>query len=170
MFDVTLSLAQIGKGRILVEGFQVAILGYGSIVQNCVAAQISLLQHGVSVTVADARFCKPLDRDLIRKLVRDHEILITIEEGAIGGFSTHVAHFLSLEGLLDGGLKVSLQFQTLCLDCIATLRDHGFGIVCKGKTTTVICSVTAFIVHRSKTWFLGDNLAVAPDGSSRQVH
>ena len=112
---LTLLLEQIGKGRILVEGFQVAILGYGSIVQNCVAAQISLLEHGVSVTVADARFCKPLDRDLIRKLVRDHEVLITIEEGAIGGFSAHVAHFLSLEGLLDGGLKVGYNSKLCAL-------------------------------------------------------
>ena len=96
------------------EGTQVAILGYGSIVQNCVAAQLSLLQHGLSVTVADARFCKPLDRDLIRKLVREHEVLITIEEGSVGGFSAHVAHFLSLDGLLDGGLKVSYISKQFC--------------------------------------------------------
>lgn len=84
--------------------------------------------------MADARFCKPLDRDLIRKLVRDHEVLITIEEGAIGGFSAHVAHFLSLEGLLDGGLKVG-YISKLCalFGLIDNVRDHGTGIVCKKK-------------------------------------
>lgn len=83
--------------------------------------------------MADARFCKPLDRDLIRKLVRDHEVLITIEEGAIGGFSAHVAHFLSLEGLLDGGLKVGYNPKLCALFEIHTVRDHGTGIVCKKK-------------------------------------
>lgn len=91
------------------EGDRVAILGYGSIVQTCLQAADSLKAHGVFTTVADARFCKPLDVELIRRLVNEHEILITAEEGSIGGFGSHVAQFLSMSGLLDGRLKVNLS-------------------------------------------------------------
>ncbi|KAJ9689576.1 hypothetical protein PVL29_014982 [Vitis rotundifolia] len=96
---------EIGKGRVLKEGSRVAILGYGTIVQNCLEAGKLLQVLGVSTTVADARFCKPLDRDLIRQLAQEHEVLITVEEGSIGGFSSHVSHFLGLNGLHDGKLK-----------------------------------------------------------------
>lgn len=96
---------EIGKGRILREGTRVAILGYGTIVQNCLAAAQVLQAVGVSATVADARFCKPLDGKLIRELVQEHEVLLTVEEGSIGGFGSHVSHFLGLNGLLDGNLK-----------------------------------------------------------------
>ncbi|CAN1165605.1 Probable 1-deoxy-D-xylulose-5-phosphate synthase 2, chloroplastic [Linum perenne] len=96
---------EIGKGRVLREGNRVAILGYGTIVQNCIEAADKLQTVGIKPTVADARFCKPLDGDLIRMLAQEHEILITVEEGSIGGFSSHVCHFLSLNGLLDGNLK-----------------------------------------------------------------
>lgn len=88
------------------EGTRVAILGFGSIVQRCTEAAISLKTHDISVTVVDARFCKPLDTELIRRLANEHEILITVEEGSIGGFGSHVSHFLSLSGLLDRNLKV----------------------------------------------------------------
>lgn len=97
---------EIGKGRILLEGSRVAILGYGSMVQQCMKAAEMLRAVGVYVTVADARFCKPLDTDLIRLLAREHEILITVEEGSIGGFGSHVSQFLCLAGLLDGPLKL----------------------------------------------------------------
>ncbi|XP_008236345.1 PREDICTED: probable 1-deoxy-D-xylulose-5-phosphate synthase 2, chloroplastic isoform X1 [Prunus mume] len=97
---------EIGKGRILMEGSRVAILGYGSIVQQCVEAASMLQTRDISVTVADARFCKPLDTDLIKQLAKEHEILITVEEGSIGGFGSHVSHFLSLSGILDGPLKL----------------------------------------------------------------
>ncbi|KEH20100.1 putative 1-deoxy-D-xylulose-5-phosphate synthase [Medicago truncatula] len=97
---------EIGKGRILLEGSRVAILGYGCMVQQCMKAAEMLRAVGVYVTVADARFCKPLDTDLIRLLAREHEILITVEEGSIGGFGSHVSQFLSLAGLLDGPLKL----------------------------------------------------------------
>ncbi|KAJ9171110.1 hypothetical protein P3X46_019158 [Hevea brasiliensis] len=97
---------EIGKGRILKEGNRVAILGYGSIVQQCVEAASMLRTRGISVTVADARFCKPLDTDLVRRLAKEHEFLITVEEGSIGGFSSHVSHFLSLSGILDGPIKL----------------------------------------------------------------
>ena len=88
------------------EGNRVAILGYGTIVQQCVEAAGWLKSQDIHVTVADARFCKPLDADLIKRLASEHEILLTIEEGSIGGFGSHVAHFLSLNGILDGPLKV----------------------------------------------------------------
>lgn len=97
---------QVGKGKVLKEGSRVAILGYGTIVQSCMAAAELLQGVGISTTVADARFCKPLDGDLIRRLAQEHEVLITVEEGSIGGFSSHVSQFLGLNGLLDGNLKV----------------------------------------------------------------
>ena len=107
LHDTSFIAAQIGKGRILIEGHTVALLGYGSIVQNCVEAASILRSRNVFVTVADARFCKPLDTDLIRRLAKEHEILITVEEGSIGGFGSHVSHFLCLNGILDGPLKVN---------------------------------------------------------------
>ncbi|GLU13344.1 hypothetical protein SLE2022_299820 [Rubroshorea leprosula] len=97
---------EIGKGRILTEGNRLAILGYGSIVQQCLEAAHMLRTQDIYVTVADARFCKPLDTELIRQLASEHEILITVEEGSIGGFGSHVSHFLSLTGILDGPLKL----------------------------------------------------------------
>ncbi|XP_022958835.1 probable 1-deoxy-D-xylulose-5-phosphate synthase, chloroplastic [Cucurbita moschata] len=96
---------EVGKGRILLEGERVALLGYGTAVQNCLAAASMLERHGLQITVADGRFCKPLDRALIRNLAKSHEILITVEEGSIGGFGSHVIQFLALDGLLDGTLK-----------------------------------------------------------------
>ena len=102
-------MLQIGKERILREGSRVAILGYGTIVQSCLAAADLLKKCNISTTVADARFCKPLDGQLIRQLAQEHEILITVEEGSIGGFGSHVAHFLCLNGLLDGNLKVNFS-------------------------------------------------------------
>ncbi|KAL7144569.1 hypothetical protein ABFS83_07G021300 [Erythranthe nasuta] len=96
---------EIGKGRVLIEGERVALLGYGTAVQSCMAAAALLEPHGIRLTVADARFCKPLDHDLIRSLAKSHQVLITVEEGSIGGFGSHVAQFMALDGLLDGNLK-----------------------------------------------------------------
>ncbi|KAL2905885.1 putative 1-deoxy-D-xylulose-5-phosphate synthase 2 chloroplastic [Bienertia sinuspersici] len=92
--------------RILKEGSRVALLGYGSMVRKCVEASDLLNFWDISVTVADARFCKPLDGDLIRRLANEHEMLIIVEEGSIGGFASHVSHFLCLNGLMDGSLKL----------------------------------------------------------------
>ena len=78
-------------------------------VQNCLKAQTLLAKLGIEVTVADARFCKPLDIKLLRELCRNHAFLITIEEGAIGGFGSHVAQFMALDGQLDGRTKVMFQ-------------------------------------------------------------
>lgn len=96
---------EIGRGRILKEGERVALLGYGTAVQYCLAAASLVESRGLRLTVADARFCKPLDHALIRSLAKSHEILITVEEGSIGGFGSHVAQFMALDGLLDGKLK-----------------------------------------------------------------
>nr|XP_018681712.1 PREDICTED: probable 1-deoxy-D-xylulose-5-phosphate synthase 2, chloroplastic isoform X1 [Musa acuminata subsp. malaccensis] len=111
---------EIGKGRVLMEGDRAAILGYGSTVNTCLKAADTLRAHAVFATVADARFCKPLDVKLIRSLVKEHDILITVEEGSIGGFGSHVAHFLSLSGLLDGQLK---QLRSMVLP--DRYIDHG---------------------------------------------
>lgn len=105
-YSLTILGVQVGTGRILLEGTQVALLGYGSMVQQCLAAHTILTNCGVSVTVADARFCKPLDHSLIRELAKNHQVLITVEEGSIGGFGSHVAQFMALDGLLDSKLKV----------------------------------------------------------------
>ncbi|XP_075103086.1 putative 1-deoxy-D-xylulose-5-phosphate synthase, chloroplastic isoform X1 [Nicotiana tabacum] len=96
---------EVGKGRILTEGKDIALLGYGSMVQNCLRAQSLLSKLGVEVTVADARFCKPLDIKLLRHLCKNHSFLVTVEEGSIGGFASHVAQFISLDGQLDAGIK-----------------------------------------------------------------
>ncbi|NYT34596.1 1-deoxy-D-xylulose-5-phosphate synthase [Rhizobium indicum] len=99
-------ILQIGKGRIVKEGTKVALLSFGTRLADCLLAAEDLDAAGLSTTVADARFAKPLDRDLIRQLARHHEIVITVEEGSIGGFGSHVMHFLASEGLLDNGLKL----------------------------------------------------------------
>lgn len=77
-------------------------------VQNCLRAHTLLAKLGIDVTVADARFCKPLDIKLVRRLCKNHRFLITVEEGSVGGFGAHVAQFISLDGLLDAGIKVTL--------------------------------------------------------------
>jgi 1-deoxy-D-xylulose-5-phosphate synthase len=96
---------EIGKGRIVCEGTTVALLSFGTRLAECRKAAEELATYGLSTTVADARFCKPLDLDLIRRLAREHEILMTIEEGAIGGFGSHVLHALAEHGMLDNGLR-----------------------------------------------------------------
>ena len=96
---------EIGKGRMIREGSRVAILSFGTRLQEVEAACEALAGKGIHPTVADARFAKPLDRDLILQLAADHEALITVEEGAIGGFGSHVAQLLADEGVFDAGLK-----------------------------------------------------------------
>jgi 1-deoxy-D-xylulose-5-phosphate synthase len=96
----------IGKGRVVKEGTRIAILSYGTRLAEALQAAEELEARGLSTTVADARFAKPLDRDLVARLARAHEVLITIEEGSIGGFGSFVLHALAEAGLLDRGLKV----------------------------------------------------------------
>jgi 1-deoxy-D-xylulose-5-phosphate synthase len=97
---------EIGKGRILHEGTKIAILNFGTRLAECLVAAEDLAAKGLSTTVADARFAKPLDTDLVHRLAREHEVLITIEEGSIGGFASQVLQDLATAGLLDHGLKV----------------------------------------------------------------
>ncbi len=96
----------LGKGRILREGSSVAILNFGARLTECLKAADKLSAYGLSATIADARFAKPLDTNLVRRLAANHEVLLTIEEGSIGGFGAHVLHFAAWDGLLDKGLKI----------------------------------------------------------------
>ena len=102
---------EIGKGRIVREGTSVALLSFGTRLAECLKAADELGAHGLSTTVADARFVKPLDEDLIRRLAANHEVIITVEEGSVGGFGSHVLQFMAREGLLDRGLKVRTLFM-----------------------------------------------------------
>jgi 1-deoxy-D-xylulose-5-phosphate synthase len=97
---------EIGKGRIIREGTKVAILSLGTRLAESLKAAEQLGALGLSTTVADARFAKPLDTDLVARLAREHEVLVTVEEGSIGGFGSHVLDFLAHSGVLDRGLKV----------------------------------------------------------------
>ncbi|MEO4043575.1 1-deoxy-D-xylulose-5-phosphate synthase [Hoeflea sp. CAU 1731] len=100
------SILEIGKGRIVRQGGKIALLSLGTRLADCLLAAEDLDAAGLPTTVADARFAKPLDTDLIMQLARHHEVLVTVEEGAIGGFGGHVLHFLAHQGLLENGLKV----------------------------------------------------------------
>src|SRR4029077_414563 len=97
---------EIGKGRIVREGTSVALLSLGTRLSECLLAAETLAAHGLTATVADARFAKPLDVDLVLRLAREHEVLITVEEGSIGGFGSYVLQTLAEHGALDHGLKV----------------------------------------------------------------
>jgi 1-deoxy-D-xylulose-5-phosphate synthase len=97
---------EIGRGRIIREGTKIALLNFGGRLAECLKAAQELAAYGLSTTVADARFAKPLDTDLVHRLAREHEVVVTIEEGAIGGFGSHVLHHLASHGLLDHGLKI----------------------------------------------------------------
>ena len=108
---------EIGKGRIVREGTKVALFSYGARLGECLKAADELAAHGLSTTVADARFAKPLDVDLLLRLAREHEVLITIEEGSIGGFGAFVMQALAEHGVLDRGLKVrSMVLPDVFLD------------------------------------------------------
>jgi 1-deoxy-D-xylulose-5-phosphate synthase len=97
---------EIGKGRIVREGSSIALLSLGARLPECLKAADVLSARGLSTTVADARFAKPLDEDLVLRLAREHEVLVTIEEGAIGGFGAHVLQLVADQGILDHGLKI----------------------------------------------------------------
>ena len=88
------------------QGTMVAVLSFGARLYECLSAAEELTAMGLSTTVADARFAKPLDGDLVKQLAKEHEVLITIEEGAAGGFGAQVLHFLATEGILDNGVKI----------------------------------------------------------------
>tara|TARA_B100002049_G_scaffold28156_1_gene18595 strand:- start:1104 stop:3017 length:1914 start_codon:yes stop_codon:yes gene_type:complete len=96
---------EIGKGRIIQEGKKLAIINFGARLNECLKTSINLKKKGINISIVDARFVKPLDENLVWQLATDHEAIITIEEGSIGGFGAHVAKFLSEKNLLDKGLK-----------------------------------------------------------------
>jgi 1-deoxy-D-xylulose-5-phosphate synthase len=97
---------EIGKGRIIREGTKIALLSFGTRLAECEKAADELAGFGLSTTIADARFMKPLDLDMVLKLAREHEVLLTVEEGSIGGFGSHVMQTLAEHGMLDGGLRM----------------------------------------------------------------
>ncbi|NGX94806.1 MAG: 1-deoxy-D-xylulose-5-phosphate synthase, partial [Candidatus Afipia apatlaquensis] len=114
---------EIGKGRIVREGSSVALVSLGTRLQECLKAADILKTHGLTTTVADARFAKPIDTDLILRLARDHDVLVTIEEGSIGGFGAQVLHTLAENGALDKGLKVrSMVLPDTFIDRSPTVR------------------------------------------------
>lgn len=111
------SVLEIGKGRIIQKGSKVAILSFGARLQEVLKASDSLSLKGITPTIADARFAKPLDREMILKLASSHDVLITIEEGAVGGFGSHVLQLLSDEGVFDLGLRFrAMVFPDTFLD------------------------------------------------------
>ena len=120
----TPKMLEIGKGRIVREGTAIAILSLGARLHEALGAADELQTRGLSTTVADARFAKPLDEDLIRRLAREHEVLITIEEGSIGGFGAHVMQFLAMAGYLDTGLKIQADAPARSLRGARHTRRH----------------------------------------------
>ena len=108
---------EIGRGRVMREGSKIALLNFGTRLAECLTAADELAARGLSTTVADARFAKPLDEGLIRQLVAHHEVVITIEEGSVGGFGAFVLHFLAGQGLLDQGVRIrTMTLPDLFLD------------------------------------------------------
>jgi 1-deoxy-D-xylulose-5-phosphate synthase len=95
------NILEIGKGRIIEEGKEIALVGLGSRVSACIGAASLLREHGLHVTIADARFAKPIDTDLIERLVKSHRVVMLVEEGSIGGFSAQVLTHLAQARLLD---------------------------------------------------------------------
>nr|WP_156597042.1 MULTISPECIES: 1-deoxy-D-xylulose-5-phosphate synthase [Rhizobium/Agrobacterium group] len=134
----------IGKGRIIKEGSKVALLSFGTRLAECLVAAEDLDAAGLPTTVADARFAKPLDLDLIRQLARHHAVLITVEEGAVGGFGSQVLHMLANEGLLDHGLKVrSLVLPDLWMDqAKPDVMYEKAGLDAKGIVSTVFTALS----------------------------
>ena len=110
---------EIGKGRVIQEGKKVALLNFGTRLEQCKEASETLLKKGITCTIVDARFAKPLDEKLIMEVASNHEVLITIEEGSIGGFGSHVMQFLSDRGVFDKGLK----FRSMILPDIFIDQD-----------------------------------------------
>ncbi|GFR44180.1 hypothetical protein Agub_g5355 [Astrephomene gubernaculifera] len=138
---------EVGKGVVRRAGKDVCLLAYGSSANEALAAAELLERDGVSATVIDARFCKPLDTALVRAAAREHPVLISIEEGSIGGFASHVMQFLALEGLLDGGLK----FRPMTLpDRYIEHGDYRDQLAMAGLTSQHIASTALATLGRAK--------------------
>ncbi|HXN89825.1 MAG TPA: 1-deoxy-D-xylulose-5-phosphate synthase, partial [Methylocella sp.] len=140
-------ILEIGRGRILREGNKVAILSFGTRLAEALKAAEDLATYGVSTTVADARFAKPLDEDLLVRLVANHEVLITVEEGSIGGFGSFVMQTLAEDGAFDGASARSLKFRSMVLP--DRFLDHdkpeklyaGAGLDAKGIVAKVLATL-----------------------------
>jgi len=134
---------EIGKGRILREGSAVALLSFGGRLQECLRAAEDLAAHGLSTTVADARFAKPLDTDLLHRLAREHEVLVTVEEGSIGGFATQVMTDLAHAGLLDGGLRFRpMTLPDIFIDHDSPAKQYEqAGLTAPNIAATVLCAL-----------------------------
>jgi len=130
---------EIGRGRVLREGSKVALLSFGARLQECLTAADELAAYGLSSTVADARFAKPLDTDLVLRLARNHEVLVTIEEGSIGGFGSYVLQTLAEHGALDSGVKVrSLVLPDIFIDQDSPAAQYAkAGLDARGIVTKV---------------------------------
>ncbi|KAG2423036.1 hypothetical protein HXX76_015552 [Chlamydomonas incerta] len=138
---------EVGKGVVRRQGKDVCLLAYGSSVNEALAAAEMLERDGVSTTVIDARFCKPLDTKLIRSAAKEHPVMISIEEGSVGGFAAHVMQFLALEGLLDGGLK----FRPMTLpDRYIDHGDYRDQLAMAGLTSQHIASTALTTLGRAK--------------------
>jgi 1-deoxy-D-xylulose-5-phosphate synthase len=137
------TILEIGKGRIVREGSVAALLSLGTRLAECLQAADQLAALGLATTVADARFMKPLDTDLIRQLARNHEVLVTVEEGSVGGFGSHVLEYLAGEGLLDGGLTVrTMKLPDLFIDHDTPQRMYEqAGLVAARVAETVISAL-----------------------------
>jgi 1-deoxy-D-xylulose-5-phosphate synthase len=134
---------EIGKGRIVREGSTVAILSLGTRLQESLAAADDLAALGLSTTVADARFAKPIDEDLIRRLAEKHQVLIIIEEGATGGFAAHVMQFMGDQGLLDNGLKIrAMTLPDVFVEQDAPKVQHdAVGLTAPHIVSKVLCAL-----------------------------
>jgi 1-deoxy-D-xylulose-5-phosphate synthase len=141
---------EIGRGRILREGTSIALLSYGARLQECLKAAQELGTYGLSTTVADARFAKPLDTDLVNRLVREHEVLVTIEEGAIGGFGTFVLHYLAQSGQLDQGLKIrTMTLPDVFIDHDSQTAQYDVaGLNAKHIVATALAALGRDVVER----------------------
>ena len=136
-------ILSIGKGRILCEGTKIALLAYGTRLQDCLDAAEELNALGLSTTVADARFAKPLDEDLIRRLAAEHEVLVTVEEGSVGGFAAQVSQFLAMQGIFDAGLKFRpLVMPDTFMDQDSPRKQVEFaGLTCPDIVTTAMAAL-----------------------------
>jgi 1-deoxy-D-xylulose-5-phosphate synthase len=142
-------ILEIGKGRIVREGTKIALLSLGTRLKDALLAAEELDSYGLSTTVADARFAKPLDRDLVKRLAHEHEVLITLEEGSVGGFGSHVLQYLSETGMLDGDLKVrSMVMPDIFMDQASPARMYE--IACLDRAGIVRNALAALGMDRAK--------------------
>jgi 1-deoxy-D-xylulose-5-phosphate synthase len=141
----------IGKGRVVREGTSIALLSLGARLGECLKAAEELSAHGLSATVADARFMKPLDTDLIERLAREHEVVVTVEEGSVGGFASHVLHHLARAGLLDHGLKIRpMVLPDRFIDHDAPTKQYEeAGLAARHITQTALDALGRTVAERS---------------------